>query len=127
MLVMSLGMGFIFMAVTNVALVGISKDDAGVASAMVNTTQQIGGSLGTAVLTTFSTSAAAAFLVANLPADAGADVVRSTSAAAAVHGWSVAFFWAAMFFATATVASLWLIRAGKIESTPTGEVAVHVG
>jgi len=127
MLVMSLGMGFIFMAVTNVALVGISKDDAGVASAMVNTTQQIGGSLGTAVLTTFSTSAAAAFLVANLPADAGADVVRSTSAAAAVHGWSVAFFWAAMFFATATVASLWLIRAGKIESTPASEVAVHVG
>ena len=127
MLVMSLGMGFIFMAVTNVALVGISKDDAGVASAMVNTTQQIGGSLGTAVLTTFSTSAAAAFLVANLPPDAGADVVRSTSAAAAVHGWSVAFFWAAMFFATATVASLWLIRAGKIESTPAGEVAVHVG
>ena len=127
MLIMSIGMGFIFMAVTNVALVGISKDDAGVASAMVNTTQQIGGSLGTAVLTTFSTSAAAAFLAANLPANAGADVARSTAAAGAVHGWSVAFFWAAMFFAAATVASLWLIRAGKIEATPAGEVPVHVG
>jgi len=127
MLVMSVGMGFVFMAVTNVALIGISKDDAGVASAMVNTTQQIGGSLGTAVLTTFSTSAAATFLAANLPVDAGADAVRATGAAAAVHGWSVAFFWAAMFFAAAMVASLALIRTGKIEATPVGDTVVHVG
>ena len=66
-LVMAIGMGFIFMSVTNVALVGISKDDAGVASAMVNTTQQVGGSLGTALLTTFSAGAAATFLAENLP------------------------------------------------------------
>ena len=128
MLIMSVGMGFIFMSVTNVALVGISKDDAGVASAMVNTTQQIGGSLGTALLTTFSTSAAATFLIGNLPAGATPEMTQATAAAAGVHGWGVAFLWAAGFFSAAFVASLFLIRTGKIEGTVSEDaVPVHVG
>ncbi|MTD16778.1 DHA2 family efflux MFS transporter permease subunit [Nakamurella sp. YIM 132087] len=66
-LIISVGMGFIFMSTTNVALVGISPDDAGVASAMVNTAQQIGGSLGTALLSTIAATATATYAAANPP------------------------------------------------------------
>ncbi len=128
-LIMAIGMGFIFMSTTNVALVGISKDDAGVASAMVNTTQQVGGSLGTALLTTFSAGAAATFLANNLPpAGASAEIKASAAAVAQVHGWGVAFLWAAGFFAVATVASLFLINAGPHDAAalPEGVVA-HAG
>ena len=61
-LIMAFGMGFIFMSTTNVALVGISNDDAGVASAVVNTTQQIGGSLGTALLSTVAFTSVANYI-----------------------------------------------------------------
>ncbi len=57
-------MGFIFMSTTNVALVGVSHDDAGVASAVVQTAQQVGGSIGTALLNTIAATATVSFLVA---------------------------------------------------------------
>jgi EmrB/QacA subfamily drug resistance transporter len=127
-IVMAVGMGFIFMSVTNVALVGISKDDAGVASAMVNTTQQIGGSLGTALLTTFSTSAAATYLALHLPAAGSGEQGQALAqGAAAVHGWGVAFLWASAFFVLAAIASVLLINAGRLETAPAEGAPVHVG
>ncbi len=114
--VMSVGMGFIFMSTTNVALVGVSKDDAGVASAMVNTTQQVGGSLGTALLSTFALTATTSYIAghaAELQAAPSAAAKAAIGAAAQVHGYSVAFIVSACFFALATVASLLLINAGK--------------
>ncbi len=116
LIVMSIGMGFIFMSTTNVALVGVSKDDAGVASAMVNTTQQVGGSLGTALLSTFALTATTSYIAghaAELQAAPSAAAKAVIGAAAQVHGYSVAFVVAASFFALATVASLLLINAGK--------------
>ena len=115
-LVMSIGLGFIFMSTTNVALVGISKDDAGVASAMVNTTQQVGGSLGTALLSTFALTATTTYLaghVAALQAAPNAAAAALIQSSAAVHGYAVAFVWSASLFAAATIASLLLINAGK--------------
>ncbi len=115
-LVIAIGMGFIFMSTTNVALVGISKDDSGVASAMVNTTQQVGGSLGTALLSTFALTATTNYLtshageLASAPNKAAAGLVQ---AAGSVHGYAVAFVWSAGLFAAAAVASLLLINAGK--------------
>jgi len=117
-IVMSIGMGFIFMSTTNVALVGVSKDDAGVASAMVNTTQQVGGSLGTALLSTFALTATTSYVTghtAQLRSATNKDAAAAIQTAAAVHGYSVAFVVAASFFALATVASLLLINAGKNE------------
>ena len=67
MLMIAVGMGFIFMSTTNLALVGVNHDDAGVASAVVNTTQQVGGSIGTALLNTIAATATASFLVSNPP------------------------------------------------------------
>jgi hypothetical protein len=62
---MSLGVGFAFVALSSTALSGISARDAGVASALVNTTQQVGGSLGTALLNTIAASVTASYIAAH--------------------------------------------------------------
>ncbi len=107
-LLISIGMGFIFMSTTNVALHGIDAADSGVASAMVNTTQQIGGSLGTALLSTFAVSAATSYLTSHATGGAPSQIALAT---AQVHGYSIAFVWAAGFFALAAIASVLLINA----------------
>ena len=83
-IVMSLGMGFAFVALSSTALIGVDDRDAGVASALVNTTQQVGGSLGTALLNTIAATATVHYI-----RDHGADAAP----AGAVHGYTVAFTW----------------------------------
>lgn len=121
-LIMAFGAGFIFMSTTNVALVGVSNDDAGVASAVVNTTQQIGGSLGTALLSTVAFTAVADYAKANA---ATATDLKALQNAAAVHGYGIAFIWAAAFFAVAIVIALVLVTPKK-NRLPTASVA-HAG
>lgn len=97
LLVIGLGLGMIFATCFEVGTSGVEAHDAGVASAMANTTQQIGGSIGTALLSTIAASAATAFI-----ADGRGDPM-----AAAVHSYSVAFWVAAgIFFASAVVCGL---------------------
>jgi EmrB/QacA subfamily drug resistance transporter len=91
-LLMSLGLGFAFPALSSTALTNVQPRDAGVASAMVNTTQQVGGSLGTALLNTVAATATANFLVTHGP--------RALSAGL-VHGYSVAFAVGAAFLLVA--------------------------
>jgi len=113
----AIGMGFIFMSTTNVALHGVEPADSGVASAMVNTTQQIGGSLGTALLSTFAATAAGTYYSQHgAEMASGKDAAQHVQLAGLVHGYSVAFVWAAVFFAVATVASILLINADKHEA-----------
>ncbi len=81
-LLMSVGLGLAFPALSSTALTNVRSADSGVASAMVNTTQQIGGSLGTALLNTIAATATAAFIRVNGPASVSAGLV---------HGYSVAF------------------------------------
>jgi EmrB/QacA subfamily drug resistance transporter len=83
-IVMSLGVGFAFVALSSTALIGVDDRDAGVASALVNTTQQIGGSLGTALLNTIAASATVHYLSSHR---------AGSGAAANVHGYTVAFTW----------------------------------
>lgn len=112
-LLISVGMGFIFMSTTNVALHGIAAEDSGVGSAMINTTQQIGGALGTALLSTFAVSAATTYLVSH---STGGEPTALDLAAAQVHGYGVAFTWGAVFFFIAAVVSVLLINADKTEA-----------
>jgi EmrB/QacA subfamily drug resistance transporter len=112
-LIIAVGMGFVFMSTTNVALVGVSHDDAGVASAVVQTAQQVGGSIGTALLNTIAATTTAAFLLQNPPLAATPEAIGAAQAAGAVHGFGVAFMWSSIIFVIATVASLILINAGK--------------
>jgi len=73
------------------ATAGVASNDAGVASAMVNTSQQVGGSIGTALLNTLSASAVASYLASRQPNPA-------VVADAAVHGYTTAFWWSAGIF-----------------------------
>lgn len=100
-IVMSLGLGLVFVPVSSVALFRVSDNDAGVASAMVNTTQQVGGSVGTAVLNTVAATATAAYLRSH-----GA----GTALASSVHGFTVAFLVGAAIVAVAVVCVVGLIR-----------------
>jgi EmrB/QacA subfamily drug resistance transporter len=113
-LVMSLGLALAFVPMNSTALVGISPHDAGVASALVNTTQQVGGSLGIALLNTVAASASAGYLAAHargLSARAAGRLVPF----AAVHGDVRAFEVSAMMIVVAFVcAAMLLSRRGPI-------------
>ena len=100
-LIIGAGMGMVFASAMATATFGVQPSDAGVASAMVNTTQQIGGSIGTALLSTLAASAVADRL-AEAAARAGASDA-ALAAQAAVHGYTTAFWWAAGIFAVGGV------------------------
>ncbi len=82
--VMSLGMGFVFVPLSATALFGVRDHDAGVASAVLNSAQQIGGSLGTALLNTIAATATASYLVANAGPESLPDAL--------VTGYTTAFW-----------------------------------
>src|SRR5580698_1278556 len=71
-ILVSLGMGMAFVPMSSTALVGVEANDAGVASALVNTTQQVGGSLGTALLNTLAATAATTYLAGHAKSSVGA-------------------------------------------------------
>jgi len=106
LLVIGVGMGAIFAPAMNAAVTGVQERDAGVASAMVNTSQQIGGSIGTALLNSLATSAASAYLV-------GKTASQAVVADAQIHSYTVAFWWAAGIFAAGAVICGLILRAGK--------------
>jgi EmrB/QacA subfamily drug resistance transporter len=92
LLVLGLGMGNIFAPAIASATYGVGPRDSGVASAMVNTMQQVGGSIGTALLSSIFASAAASFAKGKVP-------TPQLAGEAAVHGYTVAFWIAAGVFA----------------------------
>jgi EmrB/QacA subfamily drug resistance transporter len=100
MLIVSLGLGQVFVPMSSTALSGVAPADAGVASALLNTTQQIGGSLGVAFLNTVATTATAHYALAH----------SGPSPAAAVHGFTAAFAFAAAVMAVAAIVVAALIR-----------------
>jgi EmrB/QacA subfamily drug resistance transporter len=109
MLLMGVGMGVVFVPLTTVSLAGVRAQDAGAASSMVNVMQQVGGSLGLAVLVAvFGTAsrAAAAHPAAGLSAAALHDRVLA-------HGVSVAFGLAAIFDLVALVLIVALLRSRR--------------
>jgi hypothetical protein len=95
----------------NTATLGVDGDDAGVGSATVNTAQQVGGSLGTALLNTVATTATTTFL-------AGKAASPAIVAAAAVHGYTTAFWWAGAIFAAGALLTSVLLRSGAQEHDP---------
>jgi len=111
-LVLGVGLGLIFAPAMNTATLGVDRADAGVASATVNTAQQVGGSLGTALLNTIATTATTTFL-------AGKTASAGVAASAAVHGYTTAFWWAAAIFLGGAAICGLLLRPGtsQIEAT----------
>jgi len=102
LLALGLGFGMIFAPAINTATSGVARRDSGVASALVNTMQQVGGSIGTAALSTVALTATAAYLSAH-------HVGRLAPATAAVHGFSVAFAVSAALFVLGALVALLLL------------------
>ena len=113
-LLISLGMGLVFVPLSSVSLIGIADHDAGVGSALLNTTQQIGGALGTALLNTLFASAVASYLVTH----------HGQQGPASIHGYHVAFAVGAGLLALGLVAVVALVRAGREDIPAEAAVAV---
>ncbi|WP_026909596.1 MFS transporter [Patulibacter minatonensis] len=116
LIVMGLGMGLVFSAAMATATLGIEPRDAGVGSAMVNTTQQVGGSIGTALLSTLFASAASGFAADNAGRFQGQQLVLESS----MHGYVTAFWIASGILAVGAVVAGTILRPGA-QVQPEGE------
>jgi MFS family permease len=117
---MGLGFGMIFAPAINTATAGVPRRDSGVASALVNTMQQVGGSIGTAALSTVALTATTSYLTAH-------HTGQGVAAAAAVHGYSAAFTVSAILFGIgAVVAALLLPSKRRLEELRSSEPMVAV-
>ncbi|HEY3842868.1 MAG TPA: DHA2 family efflux MFS transporter permease subunit [Acidimicrobiales bacterium] len=110
-LLAGVGMGLSFVPVTIGAMSGVAPDEAGVASGLITTTQQIGGALGVAVLSTIAVSATTRYVGSH---------GHSAASAALNHGFSIAFWFAALFAAIGAVLAL----VGLPRGLPGGEPAM---
>ncbi|MCW2522266.1 MAG: transporter [Frankiales bacterium] len=119
-LLMSVGLALVFVPLSSLALIGVADHDAGVASAMLNTSQQIGGSLGTALLNTFYASAVTSYLASHVkvPAD-----VAKLQPLAFIHGYQVAFSIGCGLLVASAVTIIVLINA-KRDDLPAEAVPV---
>jgi EmrB/QacA subfamily drug resistance transporter len=112
-LLTGVGLGFSFVPVSIAALGGVDPHEAGLASGLINTSQQIGGALGVAILTTVSTTHTSTLIE---------DGVADPSALS--QGWSLAFWVAAGFALAGLVATMVLLRNDDLQAVP---AAVPVG
>jgi len=112
--VLGLGVGLTIAPAIVTATAGVRDDDAGVASAMVNTSQQIGGAIGTAVLSTIFTSALTRYLTSHPPGP-------GVQPAAAIHGYTAAFAVACGLFLVGAVITAALLRSGPLPVGDTEE------
>jgi EmrB/QacA subfamily drug resistance transporter len=117
LLTFGLGIGLTMATVMGNATLGVRPSDAGVASAMVNTGQQIGGAIGTAVLSTLAASAVTSYVD-------GAQPTPDVLAHAAVHGYTTAFWISAAIFAAGAVICGRLLRPGVPEFDPVAELVL---
>jgi len=118
-------MGLVFVPISATALFGVGNHDAGVASAVLNTAQQIGGALGTAFLNTIAVTATANYFVDNMidpanPANGGAVAVGLT------EGFTTAFTWSAGLMILGAVIWVLMINANK-DTLGANDAPVHVG
>ena len=120
LIIMSTGMALVFIPIASTSLHGIGNHDSGVGSAMLNTSQQIGGSLGTALLNTIAATATAGYLVAH----GGKGQIAQY--AALTHGYTASFRVGAGFLLVSAVVIFFTIRIGKESLVETeGAVAAH--
>ena len=109
--IMGLGLGLVFAVAMNSGTAGVRPSDSGVASALLNACQQVGGALGTALLSTIAASATASFV-------GGA---ASHAARATVHGYTVTFTVSAAIFVAGAVLTGLLYESGAEQPATAGE------
>jgi EmrB/QacA subfamily drug resistance transporter len=114
------GLGLVMPAAMQLATGGVATEDAGVASATVNAMQQVGGSIGTALLNTLAASAATTYLAGRNPAD------KLVRAQATIESYTTAFWWSAGLFAAGAVIAFLLYRRGVPEQDEDAAPVVHM-
>jgi len=125
LMIMGFAMGTIMPASMQTATLGVDRQFAGVASAMVNTSQQVGGSIGTALLNTLAATAATTYLADHAP------VTPEVGLDAALTSYATAYWWGAAFFGFGAILSVLLFRRRSqglsLSHTPVAAepVAVH--
>jgi EmrB/QacA subfamily drug resistance transporter len=120
LLVIGAGVGLAMPPAFNLATLGVPAGDQGVASAMTNTTQQIGGAISTALLNTLAASALAGYLVSHATAP-------QAQAQAAVHSYATAYWWSAGFFALGALLTVFLFRRKSAEHLDATEAVPDSG
>jgi EmrB/QacA subfamily drug resistance transporter len=117
LMITGLGMGLMFSTAMNTGTYGVAPSDAGVASASVNTGQQLGGSIGTALLNTIAASATASYIAAHIAVAGHSPVaLRAVTAAGLVHGYTTVFWWCVAIFAGGAIVCGALLRSGPLQA-----------
>jgi len=111
-LIIAMGLAFCFVPISIAALAGIKPSEAGLASGLINTSQQIGGALGIAILSTIATTRAD-----------NAIQTGTARSSAFVEGFQAAFWVGAAIAAVGVVAALVFIRRDELERAPAAEAA----
>ncbi len=119
LLIMSSGMALVFIPLTSTSLHAVSSHDTGVASAMLNTSQQVGGSLGTALLNTIAATATTSYITAN------SALGERLPAFAMTHGFVVAFRWSAVLLFVGAIVLYFFINVGKDSLVETEGAGLH--
>ena len=109
MIIASLGLGMTFVSLASTALFNVRARDTGAASAVLSTSQQLGGSFGTAIQNTIFVSSAAAF-VASAHRSPGAAATAMLRKAANVHGFDMAFRFGSLAMAVAALSFFLLVN-----------------
>lgn len=124
MVLLAIGMGSTFVSVTIAATSGVPSHEAGLASGILNTSQQVGGSLGLAVLTGIATSSSARYIQDLHLTSVPNQLIHAT---AAVHGFHDGYLIGSTFGIGASLIATFIIRAQKAKTDPSHgkSVAVH--
>jgi predicted MFS family arabinose efflux permease len=118
LLVMSVGLGVTFVPVTLIATTNVATNDAGLASGLLNTSQQVGGSLGLAILATLAANATTGYLGALGHAPAAADFNASL-----VQGYHLAFLAGAVLLVLGAVLLGFFVRRSDVADIASGREA----
>ncbi|MET7288665.1 MFS transporter [Streptomyces sp. NPDC005573] len=118
MVLLGLGMGTAFMPAMALATQGVQPRDAGVASAMVNTSQQVGGAIGTALLNTIAASATTSYVKDHIATATSKPQAQLVQLQGMVHGYTSAIWFAVGILALASLIAFTFVNAGRPGSTP---------
>ena len=122
LLILGLGFGMIFAPGINAATAGVRREDSGIASALVNTVQQVGGSIGTSALSTIALTTTASYLVAH-------HASPLAPAIAATHGYTIAFAISAGLLGAGFILAIVLLpskrRAAELSAAAAAAAAVR--
>lgn len=119
LIIMAIGLGMSFVSLTIAATGGVAPDKSGLASGLINTSQQVGGALGLAILSGVSTSAITKYFT-----DAHQAITPALQAKATVSGFHAAFHAGMVFAIVASVIALIFVRSSRGPKAATSDAPV---